>query len=71
MTTMENEQSTAGRRMVRINDDAHALLEDLRRITRERNYYDAMSEAIKFVVSNEGRAHFEAWSDQQRSQEGV
>jgi len=68
---MENEQSTAGKRMVRINDDAHALLEDLRRITRERNFYDAMSEAIKFVVSPEGKSHFEAWSEQQRNQEGV
>ncbi len=43
-------------KMCRLSDDAHSLLEDVRRTTRERNQADALSVLVRFAATPVGSA---------------
>lgn len=49
----------------RMDEDAHALLEDVRRLTGERNLADAVSTVIRFVATPEGSTALGAYCDAQ------
>jgi transaldolase len=49
----------------RMDEDAHAHLEDVRRLTGERNQADAVSVVIKFVATPAGAAALQTYCDGQ------
>lgn len=49
----------------RMDEEAHAHLEDVRRLTGERNQADAVSTVIKFVATPAGAAALQAYCDSQ------
>lgn len=57
--------SKKGDKFCRMDEEAHAHLEDVRRLTGERNQADAVSVVIKFVATPAGAAALQAYCDGQ------